>query len=83
MKEEIKLIQERNRRVETDKAWEISKTRRAIIAIITYLIVVVFLMLIAAPSPWLTALVPTLGYILSTLTLPLLKKLWVNSVYKK
>lgn len=30
MKKEISAILERNRRVESDKAWETSKTRRAI-----------------------------------------------------
>ena len=83
MKKEIELIKERNKRVEADKAWETSKTRRLIIAFMTYIIVVIFLFAINAPMPWLTALVPTLGYTLSTLTLPLFKKLWVDWAYKK
>ncbi len=83
MKKEIELIKERNKRVEADKAWEISKTRRFIIALMTYIIVVIFLFVIDAPMPWLTALVPALGYALSTLTLPFFKKLWVKSAYKK
>lgn len=82
MKKEISAIKERNRRVEIDKAWEISKTRRAIIAIITYLLAVLFLTLINAPYPWLNALVPTFGFILSTLTLPIFKQMWMN-LFKK
>ncbi len=82
MKKEIKEIQNRNKRVEIDKSWEISKTRRLIIALMTYLIVVLFLFLINASYPWLNALVPTFGFILSTLTLPIFKKLWINQVYK-
>lgn len=35
----IESIQNRNARVETDKAWETSLTRRAIIAIGTYVII--------------------------------------------
>ena len=83
MKKEIESIKERNRRVETDKAWETSKTRRFILALMTYLIIVVLLKVINAPKPWLSALIPALGFILSTLTLSFLKKRWVNSVYKK
>ena len=75
---ELEAIKERNRRVEADKAWEISKTRRLIIAIITYFIVVLFLYLIEAPNPWLNALIPVFGFILSTLTLPLVKKWWMK-----
>ena len=76
--QELEAIKERNRRVEADKAWEISKTRRLIIAIITYFIVVLFLYLIEAPNPWLNALIPVFGFILSTLTLPLVKKWWMK-----
>jgi len=78
MKQELKAIHERNRRVELDKAWEVSATRRAVIAVITYIIVVIFLMLIGAPRPWITALVPVIGFILSTLTIPLIKRLWIK-----
>ncbi|MCH8067361.1 MAG: hypothetical protein IIC69_02155 [Nanoarchaeota archaeon] len=83
MGKEINLIKERNRRVETDKAWETSNTKRAIITVMTYIVIVIFLFIINAPSPWLTALVPTIGYLLSTLTMPLFKKLWIKSINKK
>ena len=79
MEKEIKLIKERNKRAEIDKAWETSKTRRAIIAFMTYIIVIIFLLMINAPRAWLTALVPTIGYALSTLTLPYFKKWWIKS----
>ncbi len=83
MKNEIESIKERNKRVETDKAWETSKTRRAIIAVLTYFIVVVFLYMINAPKPWLTAFIPAIGYALSTLTMPIFKRIWVRLFYKK
>ena len=83
MGKEINLIKERNRQVETDKAWETSNTKRAIITVMTYIVIVIFLFIINAPSPWLTALVPTIGYLLSTLTMPLFKKLWIKSINKK
>ena len=38
MKEDIEQIKERNRRVETDKAWETSLFRVITITIITYII---------------------------------------------
>lgn len=79
----LKEIHERNKRVEADKAWEISNTRRVMIAIATYLVFVLFLWLINAPKPWINALVPALAFILSTLTLPFIKKFWLKHVYKK
>ena len=42
LKKEIKLIKERNARVEGDKAWETSWTRRALIVGLTYIVIVLF-----------------------------------------
>ena len=82
MKKEIEDIKGRNKKVEQDKSWETSKTRRLIIATMTYVIVVIFLWTINAPRPWLNAIIPTFGFVISTLTLPIFKKLWVNHVYR-
>ncbi len=83
MNKELKAIIERNKRVEKDKAWETSFTRRLIIAIMTYLMIVLFLWMIKVDYPWFVALVPTIGFILSTLSLPFFKKLWLSYIYKK
>lgn len=83
MKEEIMRIIQRNRRVEADKAWETSTTRTLLIAGMTYALAVLFLQSIHTPHLWLNALVPTGGFILSTLTLPLVKQFWLKNVYKK
>ena len=83
IKNSIQELYERNKRVETDKAWETSFTRRFIIVVVTYLIMGFFLISINAPNPWLNALVPSSAYILSTLTLPFVKKVWLNNTYKE
>jgi len=77
LEDEIKKIQERNRRVEVDKAWETSWIRRICICILTYIVVMVYSLLIARISNvWLTSLVPVIGFTLSTLSLKLVRKLW-------
>lgn len=83
IKKEIESIKERNWRVEADKAWETSFTRRSIIFVLTYMIIGFFLTLIKAPSPWLNAIVPTVGFMLSTLLLSPIKKYWIVNHYKK
>lgn len=83
MKEDIEQIKERNKRVEADKAWETSKTRRILIALMTYVVVVIFLWTIDAPNPRLNAIVPTGGFILSTLTLSFFKKFWLRHGYRR
>lgn len=69
-------MQERNRRVEADKAWEISWTRTLIIAAMIYVIAAFFLWNMYAPSYLLQALIPAGGWILSTASLPWFKKRW-------
>ena len=83
MRKVIKEIQERNIRVEADKAWETSLMRMGLITVSTYFIVVLWLWMIKAPYPWLNAFIPAGAFVLSTLSLPFLKKLWIEKVYKK
>jgi preprotein translocase subunit SecF len=78
MEERIRQIEERNKRVELDKAWEKSFSRIATISIITYFVAVVVLYTIDAEDPFLRAFVPVLGFILSTQSLPFVKKLWMR-----
>ena len=40
VEQEIQKIHERNKKVELDKAWETSRTRKISIAVLTYLVVV-------------------------------------------
>ncbi len=82
LEEEVGALKARNQKVEADKAWEISSTRRLFIAVSTYAIAGVWLMLIHDTFPWLKALVPSAGYLLSTLSLPFIKKWWVNNILK-
>ena len=42
IKQDIRSIKERNARVEADKAWETSMTRKVLIAVLTYALVVLF-----------------------------------------
>ena len=77
LKKEIELIKERNKRVEQNKAWETSFIRRLSIAILTYIIVVTYSLLIKEVSNvFLTSLVPVIGFLLSTLSINLIRKLW-------
>lgn len=74
----IRAIEQRNKKVEIDKAWETSWTRIAVIGTLTYVTVVLFLIFAGLPRPYLTAAVPAVGFVLSTLTLPFFKKLWMK-----
>ncbi len=76
LKKEIEEIKNRNARVEVDKAWEVSWARRSIVAIFTYFSISLYLNAIKISEPWLNAAVPTVGFLLSTLTLPFFKRLW-------
>lgn len=79
LREEIKLIKERNKKVELDKKWEQSFTRRALLVIFTYLAIGFYLQAINIPRAWLNAIVPAVAFLLSTLTMPFFKKLWLKN----
>ncbi len=82
IEKEIKEIKNRNKKVEADKAWETSKTRKALIAIITYLTIVSFFIVANLPNPFVNSIVPTAGFLLSTLGLGIFKKFWLERIYK-
>ena len=80
---EIKNIKARNARVELDKKWETSWTRRLCICVLTYIIVVIYCLMIEAGSNvFLSSLVPVIGFTLSTLSLGLVRKVWENKIKK-
>lgn len=79
LEKEIKKIQERNKRVELDKAWETSWTRRICIMILTYIVVIIYSYVIREfHNIFLSSLVPVIGFTLSTLSLKLVRKIWEN-----
>ena len=71
-------IEERNKNVEADKAWEISFARRGLLVIFTYLSVGIYLRVINIERPWINAIVPAVAFMISTLTMPFFKKIWLK-----
>lgn len=77
LENEILKIKERNKRVELDKAWETSWTRRICICILTYIVVIVYSNMIKTSSSiWFSSLVPVIGFTLSTLSLKVIRNIW-------
>ncbi len=74
----LALIEERNKRVELEKAWETSLTRTISILIITYVLATVVMYIIDVPKPYINSIIPTLGYLLSVQSLPMIKKVWMQ-----
>ena len=76
----IEIIENRNSRVELDKKWEGSKTRIFLICFITYLVAMIYMSFSNTGKPYLSALVPVIGFFLSSLSIPFAKKIWINSL---
>ena len=84
LQEEIQCIKTRNAKVELDKKWETSWTRRICICILTYFVVVLYSFTISKFSNiWLSSIVPVIGFSLSTLSLKFIRKIWQNKLVKK
>lgn len=77
VEEEIKKINERNKRVELDKKWETSITRKIFIMMLTYIVVIIYSYLVRNyDNILLSSLVPVIGFTLSTLSLKAIRKIW-------
>jgi len=72
-------IEERNKRVELDKAWETSWTRRILLTLVTYVLLGLYMWSIDIARPWLNSIVPAVGFMISTLTVPWMKQKWIDS----
>ena len=81
LEKEILLIKARNKKVETDKAWETSWARKLLLVTFTYLGIGFYLQAINIDKPWLNAIVPSVGFLLSTFTLPFFKKIWEKYIH--
>jgi hypothetical protein len=73
LEKRIDALELRNSRVESDKSWETSNTRILFITLMTYIVCFIVFTLIEAASPWRNALIPTVGYYLSTRSIPRLR----------
>lgn len=77
LEKNVEDILERNKRVELDKKWETSNTRKVCIAILTYIVVIIYSFLISkTTNVFLSSLVPVMGFLLSTLSLKAVRKVW-------
>ncbi len=77
LEKEIEEIKTRNKRVELDKKWETSFTRKICIAILTYIVVIIYnYMTSKINNIWLSSLVPVIGFTLSTLSLKGIRIIW-------
>ncbi len=80
LEKRISKIEERNERVELDKAWETSWTRKLCIMILTYIVVIIYSYLVQNyDNIFLSSLVPVIGFTLSTLSLKVVRKIWENN----
>ena len=78
LEKKIAEIEKRNKRVEQDKAWETSSLRKILIIIMTYIFAVLYLHVADTTNPYFGAVVPCVGFFLSTQSIELIKKRWMK-----
>lgn len=78
LEQRIQTIEERNAKVEADKQWETSWTRFFLLVFFTYVAIGLYLFAIEVARPWIHAIVPAVGFMISTLTMPFFKKIWLT-----
>jgi len=78
LQKQINELKQRNLRVEADKAWETSWSRRIIIFVFTYLVIVIFFYFAELSNPFKNAVVPSVAFVISTLSIPMIKRWWLK-----
>ena len=78
LEKRIKKIEERNKKVEQDKAWETCPLRKILIIIMTYIFAVLYLKIADTTNPYFGAVVPCVGFYLSTQSINLVKNFWLK-----
>jgi hypothetical protein len=79
LEQRVSAIEKRNARVEMDKAWETSWERKLILIVVTYVTVGLYMWFIHVLNPWISAVVPTLGFMISTLVFAWIKNIWIKN----
>jgi len=80
---ELKKLQLRNHKVDLDKKWETSNFRKVIVLVTTYFLASITMFAIGDSKPFISSLIPTLGYFLSTLSFRFIKKIWIKNLENK
>jgi hypothetical protein len=75
----IHQIELRNKKVEKEKQWETSLVRKVSIAVVTYFTLAAYFAFVLKVNPWINAIVPTVGFLLSTLSLSVIKNIWLRT----
>lgn len=78
LEKRISDIEERNKRVENDKAWETCLLRKILIITMTYIFAVLYLKIADTTNPYFGAIVPCAGFYLSTQSINIVKNIWLK-----
>jgi len=75
LEKRVKAIEERNKRVEQEKKWEHHPLRILLVSALTYVIEAFILYLIHDKKPLQSAIIPTVGFILSVQLVTTVRKI--------
>lgn len=78
LQKDIDLIKKRNSRVEREKAWETSWTRRLYIIITTYVVIALVFAVLQLEKPLVNAIIPSVAFFVSTTSLNIIKEWWLK-----
>lgn len=78
LRRDVDELRARNLRVEREKAWETSWTRRILITAATWLGAWLWLRQMGVEHAERQAVLPSGAYAVSTLSLPVLRRLWIR-----
>ena len=73
----LAAIEERNSFVTFQKRWETSALRRILIAALTLFFAGIAFSALGSPRPFMDALIPVTGFVVSTFSIPWIRERWI------
>lgn len=80
LEKEIEKLKERNKKVEIEKAWETSFQRKISIVVVTYIFMIIVMYFLEIENIFISAIIPTLWYFLSTTSILVVKNIYINNL---
>ena len=82
IEQKLQEINKRNHKVDLDKKWETSNFRKLLVLITTYFLASLTMFAIVDSKPFVSSLIPKLGYFLSMFSFGFIKSIWIKNLQK-
>ncbi len=83
LKKELDTLHDDIRTLKIQQDWNTSVLKHGLVIFMNYLIMLILMYILNIESPFISALLPTLGYAITSISLNSIKKYWIIYTYSE